>query len=71
MPNVAVPSAPIACECFNADELALFLGVNRKTVYDYAARGVIPHRRLGRRIIFARAAVVAWLGSCRASVGKT
>ncbi len=54
-------------ECFRADQLARFLGVNRKTVYEYAARNVIPHRRLGRRIVFSRAQVVAWLGACKAS----
>ncbi len=64
-------SAPLAInlepECFRADQLARFLGVNRKTVYEYAARNVIPHRRLGRRIVFSRAQVVAWLGACKAS----
>jgi len=54
-------------ECMDADELAELLGVNRKTVYAYAARNVIPHGRLGRRIVFSRAQVMAWLGSCRAS----
>ena len=45
-----------------ADQLAKFLGVNRKTVYEYAMRGLIPHQRLGRRIVFSRSQVVAWLG---------
>lgn len=49
-------------ECMSADELARFLGVNRKTVYTYAERGVIPHLRLGRRIVFSRSQVVVWLG---------
>lgn len=42
--------------------------VNRKTVYEYATRGLIPHRRLGRRIVFSRSQVVAWLGQCKAGV---
>lgn len=42
-------------ECLRADQLAKLLGVNRKTVYEYAARNVIPHQRLGRRIVFSRA----------------
>ena len=54
-------------ECMCAEELARFLGVNRKTVYEYAARNVIPHQRLGRRIVFSREQVVSWLGACRAS----
>jgi excisionase family DNA binding protein len=45
-----------------ADELASWLRVNRKTVYEYAARNVIPCRRLGRRLVFHRPAVAAWLG---------
>jgi excisionase family DNA binding protein len=48
-------------ECMTAEELASWLRVNRKTVYEYAARNVIPCRRLGRRLVFLRPAVVAWL----------
>ena len=58
-------------ECMCADELARFLGVNRKTVYAYASRGVIPHRRLGRRMVFARSQVVAWLGQCNPGSVRT
>lgn len=48
-------------ETYTADELAERLGVNRKTIYEAAQRGDIPHRRLGRRLIFERGAVLAWL----------
>jgi excisionase family DNA binding protein len=48
-------------ECMTANELARYLRVNRKTVYEYAARNVIPCRRLGRRLVFLRNAVIAWL----------
>ena len=66
IPTRALP--PLAhAECLCAEELAIFLGVNRKTVYEYAARNVIPHQRLGRRIVFSRPQVVAWLGACKAS----
>lgn len=64
-PANSAPAAP--SEILTADQLAAFLGVNRKTVYEGAARGVIPHLRLGRRMVFARAAVMAcfagWKGS--------
>jgi excisionase family DNA binding protein len=50
-----------AHECLTAAELASWLRVNRKTVYEYAARNVIPCRRLGRRLVFHRPAVTAWL----------
>jgi excisionase family DNA binding protein len=46
---------------YTADELAELLGVNRKTIYEAAARGDIPHRRLGRRLIFEKGSVLAWL----------
>jgi excisionase family DNA binding protein len=48
-------------ECMSANELAAYLRVNRKTVYEYAARNVIPCRRLGRRIVFSRGAITDWL----------
>ena len=66
-PPIALPGSADA-ECMRADQLARFLGVNRKTVYEYAARNVIPHRRLGRRIVFSRHQVVAWLGACKGSL---
>lgn len=45
-------------DVLTADEAAAFLGVDRNTVYDYG-RGVIPHQRLGKRLIFRRGALVA------------
>jgi excisionase family DNA binding protein len=54
-------------EVMDADEVAVFLGVDRNTVYDYAGRGEIPHRRLGKRLLFSRSALVSWLGSCKAA----
>ena len=47
-----------------ADEVADFLRLDRKTVYDYAGRGVIPCQRIGKRLLFSRAALELWLGSC-------
>lgn len=52
-------------EVMDVPAVAAFLGVNRKTVYDYAGRGQIPCRRLGKRILFSRSALVSWLGSCK------
>jgi excisionase family DNA binding protein len=59
------PTTPVAPESdvMNADEVAAFLGVDRTTVYDFAGRGVIPHQRLGKRLLFRRGALVAWLDS--------
>lgn len=55
-------------DVMTADEVAAFLGVDRNTVYDYAGRGVIPHQRLGKRILFRRGGLVSWLdSSCKAT----
>jgi excisionase family DNA binding protein len=56
-------AAPVRAvhDCLNADELAAYLRVNRKTVYAYAGSGVLPCGRLGRRLVFSRAAIAAWL----------
>lgn len=43
------------------DEVAELLGVARKTVYEAAGRGDIPCRRLGRRVLFSRRAIMEWL----------
>jgi excisionase family DNA binding protein len=60
MPASDHPSHP-AIEILTADEVADLLRVNRKTIYESAQRGEIPHRRLGRRLVFERGAVLAWL----------
>jgi excisionase family DNA binding protein len=51
-------------DVMTADEVADWLRLDRKTVYDYAGRGVIPHQRIGKRMLFSRVALVQWLGSC-------
>lgn len=48
-------------DVMTADDVAAFLGVDRNTVYEFAARGVIPHQRLGKRFLLRRGAIVSWL----------
>lgn len=76
----AVPSPPTgpvvsstASEVMSADEVAAMLKLDRKTVYDYAGRGEIPCRRIGKRLLFSREALALWLGSCskRSSEGDS
>jgi excisionase family DNA binding protein len=50
-----------AAEVLSAEQVAELLGVDSKTVYDYANRGEIPCRRLGRRVLFGRRAILDWL----------
>jgi excisionase family DNA binding protein len=61
-----VPS--VVRDVIGVDDVAAFLGVDRKTVYNAASRNTIPHRRLGKRILFSRAALALWLeGTCKGS----
>lgn len=62
--------APDAREVMSTVEVAAFLGVDRDTVYDAAARGEIPHRRIGKRLLFSRSQLVSWLGACKAAQGR-
>lgn len=48
-------------EILNVEEAAALLGIHPKTVCEYAGRGTIPHRRLGRRLLFSRRAIIAWV----------
>jgi excisionase family DNA binding protein len=48
-------------EVMNVDEVAVFLRINRKTVYEAVAARKIPHQRLGRRILFSKSALLQWL----------
>ena len=50
-------------DIMTATEVGRYLGLSRNAVYDAAGRGEIPHRRVGRRLIFSRAAIVVWLGA--------
>lgn len=61
MPVPTVPGAEPASDVMTVDEAAAFLGVDRNTVYEYTTRGVIPHQRLGKRVLLRRGALIAWL----------
>lgn len=62
------PSAPRARnadqetrEVLCADQVAAWLGVDRKSVYNAAARGTLPYQRLGKRLLFSRSALAHWV----------
>ena len=44
-----------------AREVAALLRVNIKTVYEATRQNGIPCRRIGRRLLFSRRAIMAWL----------
>ncbi|MGH9885556.1 MAG: helix-turn-helix domain-containing protein [bacterium] len=50
-------------EVLTVEEAAKLLRVNRNTVYEAVARRALPHRRLGRRIVFSKAALLEWLAA--------
>jgi excisionase family DNA binding protein len=48
-------------ETITAEEAAVIIGVSEWTVYDLARRRVLPHIRVGRRVLFRRTSILAWL----------
>ena len=58
-------------DAISADDAAAILGVSRWSLYAAANRHEIPHRRLGRRMLFSRRALLLWLeGASPRGVGK-
>jgi excisionase family DNA binding protein len=62
-PTVTQPSgdATPRTDVLTVQEVARWLGVNKKTVYDAAGRRELPCARMGRRVLLSRIAVEAWL----------
>jgi excisionase family DNA binding protein len=54
-------SDPATADVMTATEVCAFLRLSKNTIYEAAARGEIPCRRVGRRLIFSRSAIVLWL----------
>ena len=48
-------------DVLTAAEAAALLGVSRWTLYAAANRHEVPHRRLGRLMLFSRQALMLWL----------
>lgn len=64
VPASSLESAPPP-DVLTVDEVARWLGVNRKTVYAAATCGQLPCGRIGRRVLLSRAAIEAWLAGRR------
>ena len=47
----------------NIDELALYLGVSRNTIYWWIATRKIPHNKLGKLVRFDQNEINTWLQS--------
>ena len=53
-------------ETITAGEVAQLLGVSEWTVYDLTRRKMIPHIKIGRRVLYRRSSILAWLEAvCR------
>lgn len=48
-------------EIFNTTQAAKFLKISRMTLHRRMAEGSVPHRRLGRRIMFPKLELLSWL----------
>ena len=60
----AVSSAPrplVAADVMTAAEVADLLRVSRSTVEDWARRGIVPSRKVGRRRLYIRSKIEALL----------
>ncbi|MBA7610846.1 hypothetical protein ES703_18060 [subsurface metagenome] len=44
-----------------ADEVRQLLGIGRNTLYNWCELGIIPHKRVGRVILFSRKRIQEWL----------
>jgi putative molybdopterin biosynthesis protein len=56
-----MPEAPAAPAFFTTREVAELLRVRERKVYDMAAEGAIPCRRVTGKLLFPRAEIEAWL----------
>lgn len=41
--------------------LSKYLHVSTTTIYQYVRRGIIPHKRLGSRILFSKEKIDEWI----------
>lgn len=56
-----MPKPQDARDILTADEASALLRISRKTLYIAVRNGSIPHRKVGRRILFFRPALESWL----------
>lgn len=48
-------------EILTVAEAAKLLGIHPQTLYERCAMGDVPHKRLGRRLLFSRRKLVEWV----------
>ena len=48
-------------DILDVDEAAILLKVSRKTVYNRVKAGILPHDRVGRKLLFNRQKLSQWI----------
>lgn len=51
-------------DVLDARGAAALLRMGRHSIYEACARQAMPHRRIGNRLRFSRAALMRWLAAC-------
>lgn len=54
-------------ETIEASEAAELVGVSEWKIYDLARRHLLPHVRIGRRVLFRRQSLLQWLADQEAA----
>lgn len=57
----AAHTAPPPVRILNLNEAAAFVGLAKATVYKLTSAGTIPHAKRGKKLVFEREALEAWL----------
>jgi excisionase family DNA binding protein len=57
----AAPAAPPPARILNLNEAAALVGLAKATVYKLTSAGTIPHAKRGKKLVFEREALEAWL----------
>ncbi|MFO1412367.1 MAG: helix-turn-helix transcriptional regulator [Burkholderiales bacterium] len=67
----AVPSPPAASSMMDTQEVAAYLRLKTRRVYDLVRQGTIPHVRATGKLLFPRAQIDAWLAGKAAAPAPT
>jgi excisionase family DNA binding protein len=51
---------PLSADILTAMEVASLFGLDRKTIYAAVKRSEIPHKRVGRKLLFSQRVLLEW-----------